>query len=65
MYFEYLDLHVGVVINFCTKTVINYAQNGQVMEDEDDGDHRQIVRGNLAMQIDSIVDELIGSMLFI
>ena len=35
-----------------------------VMEDEDDGDHRQIVSGNPAMQIDSIVTNLIGSMLF-
>ena len=36
-----------------------------VMEDEDNGGRRQIVRGNLGIPIDSIVDELIGCMLFI
>ena len=36
-----------------------------VMEDEDNGGRRWIVRGNPAMQIDYIVDELIGCMLFI
>ena len=65
MYFECLGLHVGSVIIFCMKNSINYAQDGRVMEDEDDGDHRQIVSGNPAMQIDSIVDGLIGCMLFI
>ena len=65
MSLECLNLHVGAVIIFCMKTYINYARNGRVMEDEDDGDHRWIVRGNPAMQIDSIVDELIGCMLFI
>ena len=64
MSLEHLGLHVGSVIIFCMKNSINYAQDGRVMEDEDDGDHRQIVRGNPAMRIDYIVDELIGSMLF-
>ena len=38
-----------------------------VMEDDDNGGRRWIVRGNLAMQIDYIyiVDNLIESMLFI
>ena len=36
-----------------------------VMEDEDDGGRRWIVSGNPAMQIDYIVNKLIGSMLFI
>ena len=65
MSFECLGLHVGAVINFCMKNTINYAQNGRLMEDEDDGGRRWIVWGNPAMQIDYIVDELIGSMLFI
>ena len=64
MYFECLGLHVGSVIIFCMKNSINYAKNGQVMEDEDDGGRRWIVGGNPAMQIDSIVTNLIGSMLF-
>ena len=65
MSLECLGLHVGSVIIFCMKNYINYAQDGRVMEDEDDGDHRQVVSGNPAMQIDYIVDELIGCMLFI
>ena len=36
-----------------------------VMENEDDGGRRWIVRGNLVMQIDKINDKLIGSILFI
>ena len=60
MSLECLNLHVGAVIIFCMKTAINYARNGRVMEDEDDGDQRQIVRGNPAMQIDYIVDNLKG-----
>ena len=56
MSLECLGLHVGSVIIFCMKNSINYAQDGRVMEDEDDGDHRQIVSGNPVMQIDYIVD---------
>jgi hypothetical protein len=43
---------------------MNYAQNGRREEDEDDGGRRWIVRGNPSTQIDSIVDNIIGYMLF-
>ena len=64
MSLECLGLHVGSVIFFCMKTLINYAKMDDVMEDEENGGREWIVRGNPAMQIDSIVDNRIGSMLF-
>ena len=60
MSLQRLGLHVGAVIIFCMKSYINYARNGRCVEDDDDGDHRQIVRGNSTIQIDYTVDKRKG-----